>query len=59
MVNINAGTLRQIFYDELNMRKVWAKTIPKNLTEEQNDNRKNIYYDIMERLTEETDQLMK
>ena len=57
MVNINKEMVRQILHDELNMTKVCAKLVPKNLTQDQKDNGKNICYDIMERLTEEPDLL--
>lgn len=33
--------------------------LPKNLTQERKDNRKNICYDIMEQLTKESDVLTK
>jgi hypothetical protein len=39
------------------MRKVCAKMIPKKLTQEQQDNQKNICSDIMERITEQLDVL--
>jgi transposase len=48
MVNMDKETVRQIFHDRLNMRKVCAKLVPKNLTQEQKDNRKNICSDIMD-----------
>jgi hypothetical protein len=51
MVNMDKET-RQILHDQLNMKKVCAKMVPKNLTQEQKDNRKNICSDIMERITE-------
>ncbi|XP_025420797.1 protein GVQW3-like [Sipha flava] len=35
MVNIDKETVRQILHDELNMTKVCAKIVPKNLTPEQ------------------------
>ena len=53
MVNTNKETVRQILHDELNMSKVCAKLVPKNLSQEQKDNRKEICSDIMDRLTEE------
>lgn len=59
MVNINKETVRKILHDELNMTKVCAKMVPKNLTQEQKDNRMNICSDIMNRLTEEPDLLSK
>lgn len=40
--------VRQVFYDELNMGKVCAKMAPKNLSQDQEDKRKNS--DVMERL---------
>jgi hypothetical protein len=39
------------------MRKVCAKMVPKNLTQQQNDNWKNICSDIMEQITEQLDML--
>jgi predicted nucleotidyltransferase len=39
------------------MRKVCAKIVLKNLTQEQKDNRKNICSDVMERITEQSDVL--
>lgn len=59
MVNINKETVRQTLHDELNMTKVCAKMVPKNLTQEQKDNRKAICSDIMERLKEEPDLLTR
>jgi hypothetical protein len=47
-------TVRQILHVQLNVRKVCAKMVPKNLTQEQKDNRKNICSD-MERITEQVD----
>jgi histone-lysine N-methyltransferase SETMAR len=57
MVNINKETVRQILHDNLNMTKVCAKLVPKNLFQEQKDNRKNICCDVMERLKAEPDLL--
>lgn len=48
MVNTNRETVRQILHDELNMTKICAKMVPKNLTQEQKDHRKNICSDIMD-----------
>jgi hypothetical protein len=39
------------------IRKVCAKAVPKNLTQEQKDNPINIYSNIMERITEQPDVL--
>jgi transposase len=40
MVNINKETVRQILHDNLNMTKVCAKMVPKNLSLEQKDGKK-------------------
>jgi hypothetical protein len=40
MVNMDKEMVRQILHDQLNMRKVCVKMAPKNLTQEQKDNRK-------------------
>jgi hypothetical protein len=56
-VNMDKETVRQILHDQLNMRKICAKMVQKNLTQEQKDNRKNIRSDIMERITEQADVL--
>lgn len=57
MLNINKETVRQILHDELNMKKVCAKLVPKNLTQEQKDNRKDICSDIVARLADDPDLL--
>jgi predicted nucleotidyltransferase len=59
MVNMVKETVRQILHDQLNMRKVSAKMVPKNLNQEQKDNCKNICSDITERITEQPDVLEK
>lgn len=53
MVNINRETVRQILHNELNMQKVCAKMVPKNLTQDQKDARKESCTDILERLNED------
>jgi hypothetical protein len=53
MVNMDKETVRQIQHDQLNMRKVCAKMVPKNLRQKQNGNRQNICSVIMERITEQ------
>jgi len=35
LVNIDRETVRKILTEDLDMRKVWAKMVPKELTEEQ------------------------
>ncbi|KAL4126402.1 hypothetical protein QTP88_010624 [Uroleucon formosanum] len=59
MVNIDKETVRQILHDELNMTKVCAKMVPKNLTLEQKDGRRQICVDILERMENERDLLKK
>lgn len=58
IVNTNKEIVRLILHDELKMKKVSAKMIPKNLTQDENDNWKNICSDIKERLTEKPDLLI-
>lgn len=57
IVNSKEIKVRQVLNDELNVAKVCAKTVPKKLTYEQKDNRKNICFDIIEWLTEKSDLL--
>jgi hypothetical protein len=47
IVNMDRETARQILHDRLNM-KVCAQMVPKNLTQEQKYNWKNICPDIIE-----------
>jgi hypothetical protein len=42
MANMNKEMVRQILLDQLNIRKVCAKMVLKNPTQEHKDNRKNI-----------------
>nr|CAH7723473.1 unnamed protein product [Callosobruchus chinensis] len=48
--NIDRETVRKILHEDLKMTKVCAKMVPKNLTLEQKENRKNICIDIMQQL---------
>jgi len=48
-VNIDRETVRKILTEDLDMRKVCAKTVPKELTEEQKQRRVTICQDILER----------
>ncbi|XP_025415968.1 protein GVQW3-like [Sipha flava] len=59
MVNIDKETVRQILHDELNMKKVCTKMVPKNLTLEQKDGRRQICVNILERMENERDLLKK
>nr|CAH7719676.1 unnamed protein product [Callosobruchus chinensis] len=47
---IDRETVRKILHEDLKMTKVCAKMVPKNLTPEQKENRKNICIDIMQQL---------
>jgi hypothetical protein len=57
MANMDEEMVRQILHDRSNMRKVFSKMDPKNLTQELKDNQKNICSDIMKRITEQLDAL--
>jgi len=46
--NLNHTTVHQILTEELAMRKLCAKIVPKNLTIEQNDNRKDVCLHLLE-----------
>jgi len=48
-VNINRETVRKILTEDLDMRKVCAKMVPKELTEEQKQRRVTICQDLLER----------
>ena len=48
-VNIDRETVRKILTEDLDMRKVCAKMVPKLLTEEQNQRRVTICQDLWER----------
>lgn len=58
-VNADKETVRRILHDELNMKKVCAKLVPKNLTPEQKLVRHQICSDVLERLVEEPGLLEK
>ncbi|KAJ8943503.1 hypothetical protein NQ318_016283 [Aromia moschata] len=53
-VNADKETVRKILHDELNMKKVCAKLVPKNLTPDQKL-RQQICSDFLERLDEESE----
>jgi len=48
-VNIGRETVRKILTEDLDMRKVCTKMVPKELTEEQKQGRVTICQDILER----------
>jgi len=49
-LNLNWFTVHQSLTQDLDMRKVWAKMIPKNLTTEQKANRSDVCLDLLDRL---------
>ena len=59
ITNIDRETIRKILTEDLQMTKVCAKMVPKNLTCEQKMNRKDICSDIMERFTDDPELVSK
>jgi hypothetical protein len=49
-LNLNQFTVHQIITQDLDMRKVCAKMVPKNLTTEQKANRRDVCLDLLDRL---------
>ena len=49
-LNLNHTTVHQILTEELAMKKLYAKFVPKNLTIEQKDNRKDVCLHLLERI---------
>ena len=49
-LNLNRFTVRQILTQDLNMRKVLAKMVPKNITTEQKTNWRDVCLDLLDRL---------
>ena len=52
-LNLNRFTVHQIITQDLDMRKVCAKMVPKNLTTEQKANRRDVCLDLLNRLEKE------
>jgi len=52
-LNLNHTTVHQILTQELAMTKLCAKTVPKNLTIEEKDNRKDVCLHLLERIQSE------
>ena len=50
LTNINKESVRQILHDDLGMKKVCAKVVPKILTPEQNEHRVNCCAGILENI---------
>ena len=49
-LNLNDQTVHDIFTEKTGMRKFCAKLVPKNLTNEQKENRRNMCLDLLERI---------
>ena len=49
-LNLNRFTVHQILTQDLDMRKVCAKMVPKNLSTEQQANRRDVCLDLLDRL---------
>jgi len=52
-LNLNRFTVHQILTQDLDMRKVCAKMVPKNLTTKQKANRRDVCLDLLDRLERE------
>ena len=52
-LNLNRFTFHQILTQDLDMRKVCAKMVPKNLTTEQKASRRDVCLDLLDRLERE------
>jgi len=49
-VNLNREAVRRILTEELGMRKVCAKMVPRNLTEQQQDVWASVYAELLEQV---------
>ena len=56
-VNLDRESVRRILTEELNMRKVCAKMVPKLLSDEQKERRKDLCLDLLQRTENEPDLL--
>lgn len=54
-LNLNHTTVHQVLTNELGMKKISAKFVPKNLTPEQKDNRKEVCSNLLERIETDPD----
>jgi len=54
-LNLNRFTIHQILTQDLDMRKVCAKMVPKNLTTEQKANQRDVCLDLLDRLERESE----
>jgi len=55
LTNINKESVRQIFHDDLGMKKLCAKVVPKILTPEQKEHRVNCCADTLENIENDPD----
>jgi len=56
-VNLGRESIRRILREELNMRNVCAKMVPKLLSDEQKECRKELCLDLLQRIENEPDLL--
>ena len=49
-MNLNHRTVHDILTEEMGMQKICAKLDPKNLTNKQKENRRNVCLDLLERI---------
>jgi len=54
-LNLNQFTVHQMLTQDLGMRKLCAKMVPKNLTTEQKANRRDVCLDLLDRFEREPD----
>jgi len=52
-LNLNRFIVHKILTQDLDMRILCAKMVPKNLTTEQKANRRDVYFDLLDRLDRE------
>lgn len=52
-INIDKRMVQQMLHNNLSMKKVCAKIIPKNLSQDQEDNRNNIFSDNLQTMNEQ------
>ena len=49
-VNVNREAVRRILTEELGMRKIWAKMVPRNLTQQQRGARVSVCAELLEQV---------
>ena len=58
VLNLNRQTVHEILTFELGMQKICAKLVPKILTNEQKENRRNVCLDLLERIENDKTRLI-